>query len=448
MVREQNFVRQVSDCIRRHHLIAEGEKALVALSGGADSVALLRVLLDIGIRCEAVHCNFRLRGAESDRDEQFVRTLCRQLGIELHVNSFATAHYAEKHGISIEMAARELRYDYFETLRQQRGAACVVVAHHRDDNVETLLLNLLRGTGIHGLTGIHYRHGSVVRPMLDVGRNEILHYLAALKQSYVTDSTNLEDDVLRNKLRLNVLPLLAEINPSVASTLQQTIIRMADVALIYDEAVGAMKKRVQQGDRVSIQALQKETAPRTLLYEILQPHGFSSVQVADIYEQLGGDPGRIYESTEWRLLRDRDFLYLRRKSEEFACFRTVLPLQGEVEVAPGIRFVIRRYAISEGYELKRDKRILCADMEKLQFPLTVRLFAEGDRFCPFGMKGSKLVSNYLTDAKYSVFDKERQLVICSGNDIVWLVGERSDNRFRIDSQTRFVLQVDAVCHSE
>lgn len=444
----QNFVRRIADCIHSHRLITEGDTVLVALSGGADSVALLRILLVLGVRCEAMHCNFRLRGEESERDERFVRLLCQQLNVPLHVISFDTRTYAREHRISIEMAARDLRYDYFAALRRQQSAASIAVAHHRDDNIETLLLNLIRGTGIHGLTAIRYRNGDIIRPLLDVSRQEILDYLGVLKQSYVTDSTNLEDDVHRNKLRLNVMPLLRELNPAVDNTLQQTISRMTDAALIYDEAIKEMKQRVQHGLVIRTKELRKETAPRTLLYELLKPYGFTSAQSAEVYEQLNGTSGRVYESNSWCLLRDRDKLLLRSKSENFTCYCPVLPLQGTVKVAPGMQFIIRRIDVGEGYEIKRSRQVLCADWEKLHFPLSLRTVVKGDRFCPFGMKGSKLVSDYLTDAKHSVFEKEHQLVVCSNTDIVWLVGERADNRFRIDNKTRVILQIDLLTDND
>lgn len=438
------LAERVAGCISAHGLIAKGDTVLVALSGGADSVALLRILLELGVRCEAAHCNFHLRGEESERDERFVRLLCRQFDVPLHVTSFDTRTYACEHRISIEMAARDLRYDYFDTLLRQRQAASIAVGHHRDDNIETLLLNMIRGTGIHGLTAIRYRNGNVIRPMLDVSRQDILDYLGSQNQPYVTDSTNLEDDVLRNKLRLNIMPLLRELNPTVDRTLQQTIDRMKDVASIYDEAVQSMKQRVQHGLSIRIEALRNEVTPHTFLYELLKPYGFTSAQSKDIYAQLDGAPGRVYESDKWRLLRDRGNLLLQRKTTECACSCPVLPSEGTVTVAPGMQFIIRHFNVCDGYEIKRSRHTLCVDRDKLHLPLSLRYAAQGDRFHPFGMKGSKLVSDYLTDAKRSIFDKERQLVVCSDNDIVWLVDERADNRFRIDEHTRVVLQIDLV----
>lgn len=266
------FIRKVSQFIEEKHLLGSGDKVLVALSGGADSVALLRVLLRLGYVCEAAHCNFHLRGEESVRDERFVRALAESLGVPLHVIHFDTNAYAASHNVSVEMAARELRYDWFAKLRQECGAKVVAVAHHRDDSVETFLLNLVRGTGINGLQGIRPVNGEVVRPLLCVSRAEILDYLSSLGQDYVTDSTNLQDEFVRNKLRLNVIPMLETINPSVSDTIAETARRLADVAQVYQEAIQAARKRVMpDGETIDIPVLCRESGAQNLLLNCYTP---------------------------------------------------------------------------------------------------------------------------------------------------------------------------------
>lgn len=418
---------------------ADKHLVLVALSGGADSVSLLLALKMLSFRVEAVHCNFELRGAESERDEMFVRALCRRLNVHLEVTHFRTQTYARRNGVSVEMAARELRYAYFERLRRERGADCIAVAHHRDDNVETLLLNLIRGTGVHGLTGMASRNGQVVRPLLNIARADIEAFLEDTGESYVTDSTNLQDEAVRNKIRLNILPQLQAINPSIAETLQATAQRMAGAEAYYNRAIDEACQRVMHGEIIDTAALLREPSPATLLYEILSEKGFNRMQVSEIYEHINGEPGHIYDCAEWRLLRDRGRLLLRSKQDTFVCHTSVLPLQGVVSVATGLTFVIRREPVNDAFVVPRNKGSVCLDVDKLAFPLTVRPIREGDRFVPFGMTGSKLVSDYLTDVKMSQFDKERQLVVCSGADIVWLVGERADNRFRLDGHSRFAM---------
>lgn len=429
----------------QHELMRAGDRVLVALSGGADSVALLRALLRTGFACVAAHCNFRLRGAESERDEMFVRSLCTRLGVPLRVRTFDTRRHAAARGISIEMAARELRYDWFDSLRTEEGAACIAVAHHRDDAAETLLLNLVRGTGIHGLTGIRRRNGHVVRPLLDATRRQITDYLAALGQDYVTDSTNLRPDAaVRNRIRLDVLPLLEEINPSVRETLAATAARMADAAALYDTAAAAALARVRRGDFIRRAALEAEPAPGTLLYEILAPLGFNRAQAAEVYAQRNGEPGREYRSPGWRLLRDRDGWYLRPADDGYRLLASVLPLEGTVRLTPDVLVRVRRIPCTPATEIPRRKSCASLDVDRLRLPLTVRFTRAGDRFVPFGMKGARLVSDYLTDARKSLFDKERQLVVCSGDDIVWLVGERPDDRCRVTPSTRFVLTIEVV----
>lgn len=420
------FIRKVSQFIEEKHLLSFGDKVLVALSGGADSVALLRVLLRLGYACEAAHCNFHLREEESVRDERFVRALAERLGVPLHVIHFDTNDYAASHNVSVEMAARELRYDWFAKLRQECGAKVVAVAHHRDDSVETFLLNLVRGTGINGLQGIRPVNGDVVRPLLCVSRVEILDYLSSLGQDYVTDSTNLQDEFVRNKLRLNVIPMLEAINPSVSDTIAETARRLSDVAQVYQEAIQAAKQRVMlDGETIDIPALCREPGAQNLLFELLYPLGFNAAQVNDVFRALHGESGRMFYSREWVLLIDRNRL-IRRPS-------------GEVEPQPEL--CLERMEVNPPFSVPHNNKEAYVDAEKVQGELTLRKWQSGDKFIPFGMKGFKSVRNYLRDKKFSRFEKERQWVVCDGDRIVWLVNERLDNRFRVTSETRFVINL-------
>ena len=420
------FIKKVSQFIEEKNLLGFGDKVLVALSGGADSVALLRVLLRLGYACEAAHCNFHLRGEESVRDERFVRALAERLGVPLHVIHFDTNAYAVSHNVSVEMAARELRYDWFAKLRQECGAKVVAVAHHRDDSVETFLLNLVRGTGINGLQGIRPVNGDVVRPLLCVSRAEILDYLSSLGQDYVTDSTNLQDEFVRNKLRLNVIPMLETINLSVSDTIAETARRLSDVAQVYQEAIQAAKQRVMpDGETIDIPALCREPGAQNLLFELLYPLGFNAAQVNDVFRALHGESGRMFYSREWVLLIDRNRL-IRRPS-------------GEVEPQPEL--CLERMEVNPPFSVPHNNKEAYVDAEKVQGELTLRKWQSGDKFIPFGMKGFKSVRNYLRDKKFSLFEKERQWVVCDGDRIVWLVNERLDNRFRVTSETRFVINL-------
>lgn len=436
-----DFKEKVKNCIARHELLGREHPVLVALSGGADSVALACVLQDLGYKIEAAHCNFCLRGAESDRDEAFVTDFCQRRKIVLHRRCFSTHAYAHEHHVSIEMAARTLRYDFFEQLLQERELDSVAVAHHREDNTETVLLNLLRGTGIRGLRGIQYRNGKVVRPLLDVSRQEIEDYLAECHQDYVTDSTNLQDEVQRNKIRLNVMPRMREIYPNADESIHQGARRLSDAFRIYEYGMDLLMQQVVHGNRILLEELNRTPAPETVLYEILNRMDFNPAQVAAIYEQQGGESGKVYESPTHRLLRDREALVFEKKAVRPARLEKVLPLEGIMRVTDDVTFLISRSSYSSGGPLPREKNVICMDLDKVEFPLVVRTPQTGDRFMPFGMKGMKLVSDFLTDLKKNVFEKERQLLVCSGDKIAWVVGERPDDRFRVTEHTRHILRI-------
>ena len=419
--------KKVYRYIEEEQLFGPEDRILVALSGGADSVALLRMLCLSSYHCEAAHCNFHLRGEESDRDERFVRRLCKELQVPLHVAHFNTAEEAAVRHISIEMAARELRYAWFEEVKKECGAAVVAVAHHADDSVETFLLNLIRGTGINGLRGIRPKNGHIVRPLLCLSRGEIVAYLQRLGQPFVTDSTNLQDEYTRNKIRLNLLPMLEEINPSVKTGILQTARHLDDAACIYKKGIEEARRRVQMPEGIRIDVLLREAAPETVLYEILAPLGFNTAQVGDIFRSLTGQAGKVFSAQDWKVVKDRQFLLIQAASK-------AEPPQLQQET----------FDYTSAFVIPRDKDTACFDADKLAGPFSLRLWRRGDTFIPFGMKGRKKVSDYLTDRKFSLLQKERQWVLCCGEEIAWLVGERSDNRFRVDEKTRRVIVVRKV----
>lgn len=418
--------QQVTQYAEKNHLFSLDDKILIALSGGADSVALLCILHAAGYHCEAAHCNFHLRGKESDRDELFVRQLCEKYGIHLHTIDFNTAQYATEKRISIEMAARELRYNWFEKIRKECQADVIAVAHHQDDSVETILLNLIRGTGIIGLLGIRPRNGSIVRPLLCINREDIIHYLKSIGQDYVTDSTNLEDEYTRNKIRLNLLPLMQEINPSVRNNLIDMSNYLNDVAIIYNKCIEETKKKIVTAKGIRICDLEKEPAPEAVLFEILHPLGFNSAQIKDITHSLHSQPGKKFSSKEWRVIKDREFLLIET-------------IQTESENLPPFRITKEEREYTPDFQIPREKEIACFDADKLNGEIYYRKWQTGDTFVPFGMKGKKRISDYLTDRKFSISQKERQWVLCCGAHIAWLIGERTDNRFRIDETTKHVV---------
>ena len=436
----------VSSYIKKEGLLSADALHLVALSGGADSVALLRVLLALGYRVEAAHCNFHLRGDESDRDEQFVQNLCRDLNVPLHLIHFDTAEYASLHQVSIEMAARELRYRYFDQLRQDIGAETVCVAHHRDDAVETFLMNLLRGAGIHGLTGIRPRNGHIVRPLLCVSRYDILQYLDSIGQNYVTDSTNLVDDVLRNKIRLRLIPLLDQLSPAASDNIDRSATYLSEAEKLYNAFCSAWGRTrgltplCEAGEAQGVcplSDLKSSPSPLCLLHEWLSPVGFNRSQIDQLLDCLDGGSGREFTSPSHTLVIDRDRLIVEPVSEPLP------PLQ--IPEPGNYRTSDRRLLNVESTSvITISKTPYCAtlDLSKVQFPLTLRPLREGDAFCPFGMTGRRLVSDFLTDLKLSLFEKRRQLVVTDATGtILWLVGLRTDNRFRVTPGTPAILRL-------
>lgn len=462
------LIDKVKGYIHSHQLLQSGETYIVALSGGADSVALLLILKELGYSVEAAHCNFNLRGEESKRDEDFCVSLCASRGIKLHRAHFDTFEYAHLHKVSIEMAARNLRYHYFDQLRLAIGAKGICVAHHLNDNVETLLLNLIRGTGIQGLTGMASRNSFVLRPLLDVRHEEIREYLHSINQAFVIDSTNLEDDVLRNKIRLNVIPMLEGLNPAVVDNIAKTIHNLVDAKVVLDDVTKQFMSHgvavmdsysscpsndvntntLSDSQYLSIDILKLLASPsaRFLLYELIKGYHFNSSQIDDIVSKLkirnseGDFCSRTWFSNEYEAIIDRQQLIIIKKSKEK--FREMsIPEPGVYILPTGQKLNVEPIPI-KSFKLEKDKSVACLDAEKAAFPLKIRAVQNGDRFIPFGMSGTKLVSDYLTNIKASVIQRRNQLVITEQNDhIIWLVKERPDNRFRISPSTKNILRL-------
>jgi tRNA(Ile)-lysidine synthase len=421
---------KVSAYINKHKLLNANDLYIVALSGGADSVALLLLLKEGGFNVHAAHCNFLLRGSESDRDEAFCVDLCRQLGVELHRAHFATREYAEAHKVSVEMAARELRYNWFEQLRKDIGAVGICVAHHRDDSVETVLLNMIRGTGLRGLTGIQPRNGYVLRPLLCVSRDEIEHFLAKRGQKYVIDSTNLETDVKRNKVRLQVLPLLRTLNPAVSDNIQRMVENVAEAQIVLDSLLDNFKKH----NTLELSELKKYGSSEYVIYEWLKNYGFNGTQARQVLE---AETGKIMSSSQgYDVLKDRERLIIERTLKPFNPMR--IPEEGMYVLDEKMRLSLRKCA---AYVSKKPF-VATFDAQKVVFPLTVRRVEEGDWMIPFGMRGRKLLSDLMTDRKMTVFEKRRQLVVVDAQDvIVWAVGLRIADSVAVAETTQSVLEL-------
>lgn len=436
----QKFIHRIEDFISRNHLLEKDGKYLVALSGGADSVTLLWVLHELRYQIEACHCNFQLRGAESDRDEQFCVQLCEQLGIPLHRIHFDTRLYAEVHKESIELAARNLRYRYFAQLKEDVEADGICVAHHQDDTVETVLINLIRGAGIQGLTGISAKNDDILRPLLCVDRKEILAYLEEKGQDYVTDSTNLVDDVVRNKIRLNIIPMLKEINPAASKNIAQAAHHLEEANKMLSSIAICGEKSEDGTIRVAVLEIESAASAEYALYSSLSPYGFRGKAITEILASLHST-GKTWTSETHQLVIDRDCILIREKQTE--AFQGMKIPETGCYVLPGgekIKLSIREREID--FSPSKEKFLITLDADAVTFPLHLRLAQNGDTFHPFGMKGKKLVSDYLTDRKKNLFEKQSQLVLEDAKgQIIWVVGERTSELCKIKEDTKKILYI-------
>ena len=440
---KMQFTDKIKQFISSNGLLEDGTHVIVGLSGGADSTALLLVLLRLGYKCTAVHCNFHLRGAESDRDQHFTEDLCRKLGVELVIREYNTQAYAKQQGISIEMAARDLRYADFESIMHECKASAVCIAHHRDDSVETVLLNLIRGTGIKGLTGIKPRNGNIIRPLLCVSRQEIEDWLSSQNQPYVTDSTNLEADYTRNKIRLQLLPMMRSINPDVDTAIADTTAHLQQSYAIYQNAIqqasGLIVTTHKDAFSINIPRLLELPSVQAFLFEILSPLGFNSSQIGSIALSADAQTGTRFSSATHQVIKDRDaFLVQPISSAEIQ--PSVISLEpGTSALLPDGR-ILSVSSAPAGTPISKNPDTATFDASLLEGrKIIVRPWKAADWFIPFGMKGRKLVSDFLTDIKTGSAQRPGQLVATVNNDIIWVLGQRTDDRYRVSTQTRLQL---------
>ena len=442
---EERFLNKVKTFIDSDCGIDVSLPVLVALSGGADSVALLRVLLELGYDCRAAHCNFHLRGNESNRDERFVTELCQRLGVKLDVKHFDVPVFMQEHGVSLEMACRELRYRWFEELLAEHGCQCVAVAHHNDDNIETFFLNALRGTGIAGLTGMKPLNGSVVRPLLCVSRSDIIEWLDSLHQDYVTDSTNLENDARRNRLRNVVLPAIYSEFEGAKDALLTTIENMTRCNDLYRESVGVMRNIVSDhvGDSLIIDAeiLNSFDNREMLLYEILKSHGFNYEQCSDM---LTSAVGRHFASATHKAAINRTSIEIEplveQKEEVY-----IIDLDDKIINEPIKLEISHVHGKKFSPEMVDGRHVVAFSNEILQCSeVLLRHWREGDRFRPFGMNGSKLLSDLFTDLKFSEKQKKETWILEADGEILWVIGFRSARAFKVpsDSANYVIISVD------
>lgn len=437
------MLEQFLSYTQSQNLIRPGSKVLLGISGGLDSVVLLDLFSRAGIHVTLAHCNFHLRGEESDGDAEFVENLAQDYAVRLYQTDFDTIDYAREQGISIEMAARDLRYDWFEKLSNQLEIDQIAVAHHRDDVLETFFLNLIRGTGIRGLSGIKVKSGKVIRPLLFASREEIIQYANARSLQFREDSSNSDVSIQRNKIRHEILPMFEEINPAFRRKLSETIGVLGDVEQVYKDKVEEVTDELcsYEGEliRISIEKILKHKHPQIYLYEILRSYHFNAAVVEEIYDALTGLTGKQFFSSSHRLIKDREYLILDTLKEDTSDLFYIEAGQQSAE-QPYI-MDIEECTVDEHFKMSFSSNIAYIDLEKVTFPLAIRKWKKGEYFRPLGMKGVKKLSDFFIDCKMSILEKDQTWLLVNGKHVVWVMGRRLDDRFKITDQTKKVLKI-------
>jgi len=418
-----------------------GKKSfLLAVSGGVDSVVMADLFKKAGYEFAIAHCNFQLRGKESDGDETFVKELAAKYKVPFYVKRFDISAYVKEHKVSTQMAARELRYNWFNDCLKLEKLDYLVIAHHADDAIETFFINLLRGTGIAGLHGIASVQKNLIRPLLGFSRNEIEQYASAQKLKWREDSSNATDKYERNKIRHHLIPELLKISPDATKAIGHTIENLAETEIIYRKAIERElnKLAVVKKDKtvIPLNALKKLEHPALYLYEHIKRYGFNYVQAKEVCNAIEGQSGKVFLSGTHRIIKDRKNLVLEliKTDNKKASGRIEDGDNGFVDMDLSLLIDIKDKPA--GYKPFHPQSVGCLDYNKLKFPLAIRKWKKGDKFYPLGMSKPKKISDFLIDTKVSLADKDRVLVMLSGNEIVWLVGHRIDDRYKIAPATK------------
>ncbi|MBO9618620.1 MAG: tRNA lysidine(34) synthetase TilS [Niabella sp.] len=432
------FIKNIKD----RYLFTKNDRLLLAVSGGLDSVVLTALCRKAGFDFGIAHCNFQLRDAASDADELFVKNLSEQFDAPFFRIRFNTKDYALENKLSIQEAARELRYRWFEDIRKVEGFDYILTAHHANDNIETVLMNFFRGTGITGLTGIKEKNGALVRPLLFAKRKELEDYLSEENLSFVQDESNLKNDYTRNFIRNALFPQMAAIYPEVENNLAANIDRFKAADHLYREAIDRYKKKlaVQKGAElhIPILLLQKSVAPSTILFELIKVYGFSSGQLPEVERLMGSEPGHYVSSETHRVIRDRKHLVLAplRGAEKT---RVLIDGEGQYHFDGGHISILA--AAYQGGKIPQEPNRAWLDAKEINFPMILRPWKTGDYFYPLGMEKKKKLSRFLIDTKRSLTEKENTWVVEMNKKIIWVVGQRIDNRFRITDQTKNIIEI-------
>jgi tRNA(Ile)-lysidine synthase len=437
-----NFIKFISD----NNLIKPGDRLLLAVSGGIDSMVMTNLFLRLGPEFGIAHCNFSLRGGESDGDEEMVCKLSADHNIPFFSKRFETKTYAKKNGLSIQMAARELRYSWFEKIRIENNYDTIAVAHNLNDNIETLLINLIRGTGLTGLTGMRPSNNKIIRPLLFATRQAITDYSKQNHIIYREDRSNSDTKYTRNKIRHLVLPLLKEINPSIEATLNETAERFTGFNEIVSEYISGLRNTLSTEKNGLIifnnNLLKAYAGNKTVLFELFKQYGISNVQLNDLAKIIEGKTGSWIVTTTHRIMKNRKEIIVSDEVSGVDTFHSIKNLTGLRNIP---EIVSARYVeIAGKFKFPVDNSIACIDAAKISFPLIIRKWKAGDHFQPLGMKHNKKLSDYFIDNKYSRLDKENILILESDEKIVWIIGDRIDDRFRITKSTKKGLLIKSI----
>lgn len=438
------MVNRFIQYVKEYNLFENNQTILLAVSGGIDSMILCDLFLKSNFKFAIAHCNFHLRGEESNRDERFVREYAQKNNIKIHVKDFDTYSYMKEKGKSMQVSAREMRYSWFNELLKEEGYSYIATGHHIDDSIETFFMNILRGTGIAGLHGILQKVNLVIHPLLFTSRAEIVNYQKENKLEFVEDSSNATTKYTRNKIRHELIPLVKEIAPNFDKIISKEIERFRETEVVFRSVINDAKTKLleieNQTIKISIEKLKSYVPQKIFMYEILSDFGFNEATINSIEDALLETSGKQFYSETHRLVKDRDYLLIvKNKPQNINQYlidesqtSVYSPIILHLEVLKDLQYV----------KILKNKEVAMLDYDKLSFPLILRKWKKGDSFFPYGLKGEKKISEFYKNLKYSILDKENQWLLCSENDIIWVVGQRIDDRYKITKSTKTIFKIE------
>jgi len=433
---------------KKNNLFSVDDKILLAISGGIDSIVMLDLFCKASLNCAIVHVNFSLRAEESDGDEQFVRNLANEYDFPIFVHTFDTSLIAEQESLSIQETARNLRYKWFEEIRASYEFDHIAVAHNKNDIIETFHINLARGTGLKGLTGIKAKNGYIIRPLLFATRFEIEEYCIMRSLQFREDSSNLSDKYARNKIRKHITPVFEKINPSYLETMSKNIEKLNEAHKILNDLTQKIKQNIwnekENAVSIHIPKLIESGHPHFFLHEMLEDFDFHSKTIEQIAESLTSQSGKTFFARNFKIVKDREFLIIEKIGKEDICEYYIHEYDSFIEVQDqygisGFNFSFEEFSNKES--ITRDAQIACLDSCKIKFPLKIRKWKEGDIFHPLGMKQKKKLSDFFIDKKLSLPQKEKVWIFETENVICWISGLRIDDRFKVNEQTQSIFKI-------